>query len=544
MQMGRRSSMPVAWVCWLALGLAWAAIQPGGRLVADNPAIAPAPATLKPARLRFAVSLPKNFVSSQTTGRVMVVLAPAEGAPTEEPRESLGEVGLRKPVVIAADFLNPTKPRLLGDGHALHPLSSLAALPPGDYRVQAVLHTNQDLCVPNAPGDFFSTPLRVPLDPAKATTVRLELANQLPAETLPADEPHIRYLKIRSELLSRFHGRPMYLRAAVVLPRDYDNEPTRRYPLRVEIGGYGTRCAGVQGWFSTNGPLHASWFSAEAPRFLWLQLDGAGPFGDPYWVNSDNNGPYGDALVQELIPYVESTFRGIGAPHARVLSGGSTGGWVSFALQVFYPDYFNGCWSGFPDGLDFRSFQLLNIYEHTNAYVNPAGFDWPSARSVDGDVLWTVRHEVQMENALGIGDSYVRSGGQWGAWNAVYGPQAANGQPSPLWNPRTGAVDPAVVEQWKKYDLRLLLETHWPVLGPKLRGKLHCWVGEADDYFLDGGVRRMKAFLDAAQPPAEAEVRIEQELVLQSQCPVQSQLSQSQTHRMTGSEITRKMALP
>jgi hypothetical protein len=153
--------------------------------------------------------------------------------------------------------------------------------------------------------------------------------------------------------------------------------------------------------------------------------------------------------------------------------------------------------------------QLLNVYAHTNAYINPKGFEFPAARALDGDMLWTVRHEVQMENVLGIGDRFVRAGGQFGSWNAVYSQRGADGSPRPLWDPRSGTMDPEVAAHWKQYDLRLILESHWSVLGPKLRGKLHCWVGEADDYFLDGGVRHMKEFLDRAQPPADASIRIE-----------------------------------
>jgi hypothetical protein len=154
-----------------------------------------------------------------------------------------------------------------------------------------------------------------------------------------------------------------------------------------------------------------------------VHLDGDGPYGDCYQVNSDNNGPYGDAVTQELIPYVEQKFRCIGEPWARVLDGGSTGGWVSLALQVFYPDFFNGTWSGFPDGVDFRAFQLINIYEDQNAYVNRSGFERPSARELSGDVRFTIRHECQMENVMGLGDSFAMSGEQWGAWNATYGPE-------------------------------------------------------------------------------------------------------------------------
>jgi hypothetical protein len=296
------------------------------------------------------------------------------------------------------------------------------------------------------------------------------------------------------------------LRAGIILPRDFDKDAARRYPLRVQIGGYGARYTVVQQMMATGSGFRRTWLADDTPRMVLLQLDGDGPFGDCYQVNSDNNGPYGDAVTQELILYIEKKFRCIGEPSARVLTGGSTGGWVSLALQIFYPDFFNGTWSGYPDGVDFRAFQLINVYTDDNAYVNRWGFERPSARALNGDVKFTIRHECQMENVLGAGDSWTMSGQQWGAWNATYGPRGADGRPVPLWDAKTGKINRSVVEHWKKYDLRMTLQQNWKQLAPRLRGKLHIWVGEADDYFLNNAVHLLDAFLATAEPPYEGKI--------------------------------------
>jgi hypothetical protein len=243
-----------------------------------------------------------------------------------------------------------------------------------------------------------------------------------------------------------------------------------------------------------------TWLADDTPRIILLHLDGAGPFGDPYQVNSANNGPYGDAVIRELIPHVEGKYRGIGRPYARVLDGASTGGWVSLALQVFYPDFFNGAWSHCPDPVDFRAYELINIYQDENAHVNAHGFERPSARDVDGDVRCTVRHECRLEAVLGRGGRWELSGRDWCAWNAAFGPRGDDGLPRPLWDGTTGKIDRGVVEHWQKYDLRLVLKKDWSVLGPKLRGKIHVWVGEADDYFLNNAVHLLDAFLSQASP--------------------------------------------
>ena len=247
-----------------------------------------------------------------------------------------------------------------------------------------------------------------------------------------------------------------------------------------------------------------AWMAGDAPRMILIHLDGAGPLGDPYQVDSANHGPYGAAVTGELIPHVEKLFRGIGRGEARVLDGGSTGGWVALALQVFYPEFFNGAWAFCPDSVDFRSFELIDIYENDNAYINQHGFERPAARDVTGEVRFTMRHECRIENVLGRANSWTLSGGQWGAWNATYGPRGGDGRPVALWDPVTGQIDHAVTERWKAYDLRRILEERWAELGPKLKGKLHIWVGEADDYFLNNAVHRLDAFLSRASPPTRA----------------------------------------
>jgi hypothetical protein len=456
-------------------------------------------------RLRFEVTVARRLVSGPQDGRLFVVLA-ADDHP--EPRLVAGSTGLDAPPILARDVVGfaPGATAVIDAQAAAFPIADLARLPAGEYAVQAVFATNRDLTGLNAPGNLYGTPRRVHLDPSRAGTVALELTQAVPPESPPEDTELLRFLSIRSERLSAFHGRPISLRAGVILPRDFDREPSRRYPLRVHIGGFGARFTEVHDLMAEGRAFRRAWLADDAPRMILLHLDGAGPLGDPYQVNSANNGPYGDAVVRELIPLVERRFRGIGGPRARVLDGGSTGGWVALALQVFYPDDFNGAWAFCPDSVDFRSFQLVNLYRDRNAYVNARGFERPAAREPSGDVRYTMRHECQMENVLGRGDSWTRSGGQWGSWNAVYGPRGADGLPVPAWDPKTGAIDPAVVEHWTRYDLRRLLQRDWPTLGPKLRGKLHIWVGEADDYFLNNAVHRLDEFLAQADPPFEGTI--------------------------------------
>ena len=455
--------------------------------------------------LRFEVTRAAARTEGLENGRLLVSIG-AKGS--ARPVFGSGQTGMDAAPVLGRDTVGfaPGRTVTLDAASAVFPIESLSKLPAGDYSVQALFASNRDLRSLDAPGNLFSDPVAVHLDPAAGGTVKLTLTHAEPPEQMPKDTESVKYIKLQSKLLTAFHGRPIFLRAGVILPRDYAQEPTRRYPLRVHIGGFATRYNAVDRMMRAGSGFRKLWTADDMPRFLTLQLDGDGPYGDPYQVNSTNNGPYGDAVTQELIPFVEKLYRGLGQPSARVLDGASTGGWVSFALQVFYPDFFNGTWSSSPDPLDFRAYQLVDIYKDKNAYLNPYGFERPSERTILGETRFTMRHEVQMENVRGDGDSYAFSGGQWGAWNAVFSPRGADGKPALLWNPQTGAIDPAVAEQWKKYDLRLCMEANWKTLAPKLRGKIHLWVGDADNYFLNNAVHLLDASLAKSAPPFVGEI--------------------------------------
>jgi S-formylglutathione hydrolase FrmB len=472
---------------------------------AENPAVANSTSPGHASPITFKVNLSSNLAQGRLTGRLFVIISRTNNP---EPVSAIGNTGMSGPVIIARDVAaNPsTQAMTLSGSDATFPLQRLGDLPFGEYYIQTLLQTNQDLLIPRGPGNLYSEARRVRIDVMQPEVIPSTLDRQFPDDDL-SETGLVRFVRIKSERLSRFHGRPIHLRAGVILPKDFEAGATNRPPLRVEIGGFATRCTVVRELMRENSGFRRQWLDPSMPAMVLLHLDGAGPLGDPYQVNSANHGPYGDAIVNELIPHVEREFRCGGDSRSRVLSGGSTGGWVALALQVFYPDFFGGAWAGFPDPVDFRAYGLIDIYKDTNAYVNSLGFERPASRTRNGDVQFTVRHECQMENVLGAGNSYTMSGGQWGAWNATFGQRSTDGRPVPLWDPRTGTIHQGVADSWRRYDLHRVLEQDWPALAPRLRGKLHIWVGESDDYFLNNAVHLLEEFLRRTDPPADAHVQ-------------------------------------
>ena len=342
----------------------------------------------------------------------------------------------------------------------------------------------------------------------------------------PADTKYIRHVRMKSDLLSEFWGRPMYLGAHVLVPEGFDEHPEARYPLAVFHGHFPSDFGGfrpeppdpdLEPDYSARFDLHGynriqqqeahnfyqQWISQEFPRFLIVEIQHPNPFyDDSYAVNSANLGPYGDAITFELIPFLEQEFRGLGEGWSRFLYGGSTGGWEALAAQVFYPDEYNGCFAACPDPIDFRAYCLLNIYEEENAYWihGPFGrIERPAHRDSLGQVDGTMRTSNHMELALGTNG---RSGDQFDIWQAVYSPVGPDGYPAPIWDKRTGDIDRAVALYWQEhYDLRHILERDWAELGPKLTGKIHLYCGDMDNYYLNNAVYLMEEFLASTDSP-------------------------------------------
>ncbi|WP_116126701.1 alpha/beta hydrolase-fold protein [Lewinella sp. IMCC34183] len=311
--------------------------------------------------------------------------------------------------------------------------------------------------------------------------------------------PLVDTLRLESAALTEFWGKPVSVAVSVLLPRDYATATDRRYPVRYNVAGYGGRYNRVNRLMG-NREFADWWTSDVAPGIITVFLDGSGPFGDSYQLNSASSGPYGDVLIEEIIPAIDARYRTRGVAE-RYVDGCSTGGWVSLALQLFYPDEFAATYSYSPDPVSFHRMQLIDMYADTNAFVNKAGLQRPSRRDIYGEPNLLIRDEFAEENAEGTDGTYVTAGGQWGAWNALYSPRGEDGKPLAAYDGVTGTIDPTVVEHWKKYDLLLLAKENWAELGPKVAGKIYVWMGDMDNYYLNNAMRDFDTYLKSATNP-------------------------------------------
>ncbi|HKR59520.1 MAG TPA: hypothetical protein VJS64_07280 [Pyrinomonadaceae bacterium] len=492
--------------------------------------------------LRFTVSFPAERSKTPLDGRLLLLVSRNND---REPRFQINEdLNTQQVFGIDVDGWQPDAEAIIDGGAFGYPVRSLAQLPPGEYWVQALLHKYETfkrsdghiVKLPmdrgegqqwsRAPGNIYSKPQKLSVNPQKTDTIKLILDQEIPPITPPKDTKYIKHVRMQSKVLSDFWGRPMHLGANVLLPEGFDSHPNARYPLVIfhghfpaDFGGFREtppdsnlkpdynerfKLAGYNRIVQEHAyKFYQEWTGPDFPRMIIIEIQHANPYyDDSYAVNSANLGPYGDAITYELVPFIEKQFRGIGKGWARFMYGGSTGGWEALAAQIFYPDEYNGAWGACPDPIDFRAYTVVNIYDHKNAYY--ADSPWkkvprPGKRNYLGELAATTEDENHMELALG---NKSRSGGQFDIWEAVYSPVGADGYPKPIWNKLTGEIDHSVAAYWREhFDLGYILKRDWSKLGPKLEGKLHIYVGEADNYFLNNAVYLVEDFLKTTKNP-------------------------------------------
>ncbi len=500
------------------------------------------PALAADGQLRVGCSFPSARSQMPLDGRMLLMIS-KDGS--KEPRFQIND-GANGQLIFGID-VNGLQPETeaIFDGKVLgFPLRSLDMVPPGEYWVQALLHRYETfrradghvVKLPmdrgegqhwnRAPGNLYSTPRQVRIDPTKDEVIRISLDQEIPPITPPKDTKYIKHVKIQSKLLSEFWGRPMHLGACVLLPKGFDEHPEARYPLIINHGHFPRTFGGFREQppdpnlepdyserFKVHGynrivqehahQFYKDWIGPDMPRMIIIEVQHANPYyDDSYAVNSQNLGPYGDAIMYELLPFVEKKFRALGAGWARFTYGGSTGGWEALAVQVFYPDEFNGCFAACPDPIDFRAYTVVDIYKDKNAYYVEG--QWkrtprPGMRNYLGHVSATLEQINHRELVLG---THSRSGDQWDIWEAVYSPVGPDGYPQRIWNKQTGEIDAAVAAHWREnYDLRYIMQRDWKTLGPKLQGKIHIYCGTMDNYYLNNAVYLTEQFLEQTLDP-------------------------------------------
>jgi hypothetical protein len=498
--------------------------------------------------VRAQISFPQSVQNTPVTGRVFVVLTKSD---KPDPRIQILEPA-SSPPFFAADVSNirPGQAMVLDASSIGYPLTSINALPAGDYTAEAFLWKyveyhradGRTIWAPEQwgpqvfsvePGTLYSATTKVHVDPKAGTTLHFtldkvvsekDIVSLLGGEGYDTDTPWIKHIRILSPSLTKWWGRPIYLGATILLPKGYDQHPNSHYPVVYNQGHYyqpvpwdfttdkstetpAAAAAGKRGGTGTGYEFYEAWNSDNFPRFLMVTWQHPCPFfDDSYAVNTANCGPYADAIMNELVPYIETRFRVLREARARFTEGGSTGGWESLALQLQYPKFFGGAYVFDPDPIDLSAFQQIDLYHEDNAFWLQIPDDpWHKyahyfERTPSGQPLASEEALSQYELVMG---SHGRSQYQLDGWWAIFDPVGPDGYPAPMWNMQTGVIDKHVVQYAHDhgYDLVAYMKEHWPTIGPDLVGKLHFIVGDMDSYYLNLAVYKAEDLLTSLKDP-------------------------------------------
>lgn len=491
----------------------------------------------------FEVLLPKSMSEKPLDGRLLLMLSTSTSG---EPRFQISDDEKTQQVFgVDVDQWQPGTKKKIDVKAFGYPVETLKKIQNGTYRVQVLLHIYETFKRKDghvvklpmdrgegqhwniAPGNLHSVPQNISYKADSSFVSTLTLDQKIPPTKEPEDTKYVKHIKIQSKLLTEFWGRPMYLGAHVLLPEGWDTHPDVKYPLAIfhghfpeDFGGWRTTppdenlVPDTVKRFNLIGynkivqqeayDFYKMWTGPDFPRVIAIEIQHANPYyDDSYAVNSANLGPYGDAITYELIPEIEKRFRGIGEGWARFMYGGSTGGWEALAAQVFYPDQYNGSYAACPDPIDFHHYMTVDLYNHKNAYYAEGPFRntlRPGHRDYLGHVNAMVRDMNYRELALG---TKSRSGDQWDIWEAVYSPVGKDGYPTPVFDKRTGVINKSVVAHWKEnFDLTHIIQRDWPKIGDKLKGKIHLYVGDMDNFYLNNAVYSAEDMLKKLNNPA------------------------------------------
>lgn len=434
-------------------------------------------------------------ITAPVSGRLLVFLEAGTGAKDVSINEFHPTA-----TYVAAKEVHDLKPGASVDvdtDDVVYP-APFSSLKPGDYQAQAVLDVGHTYAYSGrTAGDYISGVEKLAgWKPGVGAEPELTLSDVVQERPLPpamakmetpAAQTAAHLEQMQSAALTRFWGRPTYVKAWVIAPPGYTAKAKKRYPTVYWMAGFGANLRYAK---LTGEMLYTRMAEGKMPPMIWVMLDESLPTGTHEFANSVNNGPWGTALTKEFIPYLEARYKMDARPSGRFLQGHSSGGWATLQLQVNYPRVFGGTWSTSPDPSDFHNFTGPDLYApHANVYHRADGTPYPLVRD-HATVIATFEQFAKLEQVLGT------YGGQMASFDWVFSPRGKDGRPLQMFDRTTGAVNSAVVAYWRShYDLAHICKADWAKRGPYLKGKIHVYVGTADTFYLDGAAHDFDAVL-------------------------------------------------
>jgi enterochelin esterase family protein len=271
-------------------------------------------------------------------------------------------------------------------------------------------------------------------------------------------------------------GDPAERPVAVYVPRGYDAEGSRRYPVLYVLHGYTGNVPGLLGARAWETNVF-QWVdrlieSRRMPPVLLVAVDGFTRLGGSQYVDSMHNGNYATYTVRDVIGHVDRAYRTIEAEGGRAVVGKSSGGFGSMHLVLEHPGVFSAFASHSGDAY-FRYAHPIS-FPDVHRTLEMHGFD--IATFVDGFERKFKRKPAEYSTMEMLG------------YAAAYSPRSARAFDLDLpFDRNTGELDDAVFARWLAFDPAERVTGSRPQLERLRLRYLDC--GRRDEYCLDVGAR-------------------------------------------------------
>ncbi len=287
-------------------------------------------------------------------------------------------------------------------------------------------------------------------------------------------------------------GDPATRVVPVVLPPGYAESTAsgRRYPLIVGLTGFtgrGLMLLNDDAWQPNLAQRLERLYTEGMPHAIFVLPDCFTRYGGSQYINSAATGRYEDYVIDEIIPFVDASYRTIARPEARGVFGKSSGGYGSMILGMRHPEVFGAlaCHSG---DMAFELCYAGDFPKFCNGVNKAGGVEaWWQKFAAKAK---KPREDFETLNIL--------------AMAACYSPDASAplgiGLPVDL---HTCALIPEVWERWLQWDPVKLLDRYGENLRKLRLVYMDC--GIRDQFHLHYGARQMAQRLTERGIPFEHE---------------------------------------
>ena len=199
----------------------------------------------------------------------------------------------------------------------------------------------------------------------------------------------------------------------ILLPDGYADDPDRRYPVLYLLhGGFGH----VADWTEQG---DAEKITAGLPLIVVMPEDGNGGWYTD-WYNGGRGGPprWETFDIDQLIPWVDSTYRTVPNRGGRAVAGLSTGGFGTMSLAAQHPDVFVSA-SSYSGAVDLIHNAPVVPIISSEAVADGGGPDDVFGNRVADEIVWRAHNPWDLAaNLRGLSLSVQTGNGERGPYDS------------------------------------------------------------------------------------------------------------------------------